>query len=197
MKILALSPHPDDVEIGAGGFLLSAIDKGAEVHVVYCLYEKIVVVENNAKQFNYNFSWLKNTTSKKPRPEYNSDTVKSLDNILYADTYTHLLIPHYGDSHQDHKTVNALAQSSARRFNGMILQYEVALYANRNFDFKPTIFFGIDKYIDQKREWATSYHDVSMNNWETVHSLNRVRGNETDDTYAEAFELLKWSNFSI
>jgi len=70
MKILALSPHPDDAEIGAGGFLLSAIDKGAEVHVVYCLHEKIVAVENNAKQFNYSFSWLKDPTSNGTQKEH-------------------------------------------------------------------------------------------------------------------------------
>ena len=197
MKILALSPHPDDVEMGAGGFLLKAIDKGAEVHIVYCLHEKYLTVQNNAKQFNYRFSWLKNTTLKTQRPEYNSDNVKHLDSILYADNYTHLLIPHCGDSHQDHKTVNALAQSSARRFNGMILQYEVALYTNRNHNFKPNVFFGIDGYTDQKCAWVTSYEDVSQYDWENVQSLNFVRGNDTDNAHAEAFELLKWSNFSI
>ena len=197
MKILALSPHPDDVEMGAGGFLLKAIDKGVEVHVVYCLHEKCITVEENAKQFNYKFSWLKDTTVEPLRPEYTSDAVKQLDSILYADNYTHLLIPHHGDSHQDHKSINLIAQASIRRFKGMTLQYEVAQYTNRNVSFKPNIFFGIDGYIEQKFSWVTSYEDVSYDTMETVLSLNHVRGSETDNTYAEAFELLKWSNFSI
>ncbi len=197
MKILALSPHPDDVEMGAGGFLLKAIDKGAEVHVVYCLYEKYFTVQDNAKQFNYKFSWLNNTTLKTQRPEYNSDTVAHLDSILYANDYTHLLIPHCGDSHQDHKNINMIAQASIRRFTGMVLQYEVAPYTNRNTSFKPNVFFGIDGYTEQKFSWVTSYEDVTHDTMETVLSLNHVRGIETSDTYAEAFELLKWSNFSI
>ena len=94
MKILALSPHPDDVEMGAGGFLLKAIDKGAEVHIVYCLHEKYLTVQNNAKQFNYRFSWLKNTTLKTQRPEYNSYNEKNLESILSSDNYTQLLITH-------------------------------------------------------------------------------------------------------
>jgi LmbE family N-acetylglucosaminyl deacetylase len=197
MKILALSPHPDDVEMGAGGFLLKAIDKGAEVHVVYCLQEKGNTVIENAKRFNYKFSWFKNTTVKTLRPEYNSDTVRHLDSILYANDYTHLLIPHHGDSHQDHKNVNMIAQASIRRYSGITLQYEVASYTNRNTSFKPNVFFGIDGHTEQKYDWVTSYEDVLDDTAETVLSLNRVRGIETDNTYAEAFELLKWSNFLI
>ena len=45
MKILALSPHPDDVELGAGGFLLNALHKGAELDVVYCFREKLTQVK--------------------------------------------------------------------------------------------------------------------------------------------------------
>jgi len=33
-RIIAFSPHPDDIEIVAGGFLASAVDRGAQVKVV-------------------------------------------------------------------------------------------------------------------------------------------------------------------
>jgi len=202
MKILALSPHPDDVEIGAGGFLLKAIDDGAEVHVVYCYYEKHITVAENAKRFNYHYTWFKNTNNKfdltkSQRPQYNSQSVKKLDDILQSNDYTHFLVPHQGDSHQDHRNVNLIAQASIRRFSGMTLQYEVAHYVNRNTSFKPNIFFGIDGVIEDKAKWVTSYEDISHDDMEIVRSLNNVRGRETDNTYAEAFELLKWSNFLI
>tara|TARA_B100001057_G_C22865657_1_gene956387 strand:- start:4171 stop:4758 length:588 start_codon:yes stop_codon:yes gene_type:complete len=195
LKILALSPHPDDIEMGAGGFLLSAINKNIDVHVVYCLYEKMFDVETNLRKINYKASWLCEEENR--RPEYNGKTVDLLDSILYAQDYTHLLIPHIGDSHQDHKNINLIAQASIRKYKGMTLQYEVAPYVNRNKSFNPNIFFGIDGLLAQKTEWVSSYQDVTQDMIESVISLNKLRGQETTNHHAEAFELLKWSNLSI
>ena len=197
MKILALSPHPDDVELGAGGFLLNALHKGAELDVVYCFREKQAQVKQNSEQYGYHAMWLTNTTINTVRPSPNSDNVKLLDNILYSKPYTHFIIPHSGESHQDHKTVNSLAQASARRFRGMILQYEVISYTNNNKSFKPNLFFGIDSFIDNKLTWANAYEDVTLDMIEGTRALNCVRGLNTDSKYAEAFEILRWSDLLI
>lgn len=194
MKILALSPHPDDAELGAGGFLLDALNKGAELDIVYCYREKQAEVEQNSKQYGYHAMWLTNTNQ---RPKPISDYVKILDNILYNKSYTHFVIPHSGESHQDHKTVNNLAQASARRFRGMILQYEVVAYSNNNHKFCPNLFFGIDDYITEKLAWANSYKDVTPRIVSATKALAGYRGINTDSLYAEAFEILRWSDYSI
>jgi len=197
MKILVLSPHPDDAELGAGGFLLNALDKGAELDIVYCFREKQTEVEQNSKQYGYHAMWLTNTTINTVRPATTSDNVKLLDNILYSKPYTHFVIPHSGESHQDHKTVNSLAQASARRFRGMILQYEVVAYANNNHDFHPNLFYSIDDYITEKLAWADSYKDVTPKMISATRALAEYRGINTDSLYAEAFEILRWSDYSI
>ena len=194
MKILALSPHPDDAELGAGGFLLDALDKGAELDIVYCYREKQAEVEQNSKQYGYHAMWLTNTGQ---RPKPISDYVKILDNILYNKPYTHFVIPHSGESHQDHKTVNNLAQASARRFRGMILQYEVVAYANNNHNFNPNLFYSIDDHITEKLAWANSYNDVTPRMVSATKALAGYRGINTDSLYAEAFEILRWSDYSI
>jgi LmbE family N-acetylglucosaminyl deacetylase len=194
MKILALSPHPDDAELGAGGFLLDALDKGAELDIVYCYREKQAEVEQNSKQYGYHAMWLTNT-SQRPKPI--SDYVKILDNILYNKPYTHFFIPHGGESHQDHKTVASLAQASARRFRGMILQYEVVAYSNNNHNFRPNLFFGIDDHITEKLAWADSYKDVTPKMISATKALAGYRGINTDSSYAEAFEILRWSDYLI
>lgn len=197
MKILALSPHPDDAELGAGGFLLNALNKGAELDVVYCFREKEKEVLQNSKKFGYHAMWLTNTTINTVRPVPTSNNVKLLDRILYSKPYTHFVIPHSGESHQDHKAVNNIAQASARRFRGMILQYEVISYANNNHNFCPNLFFTIDDYITEKLKWANSYKDVTERMINATKALAEYRGINTDSTYAEAFEILRWSDYSI
>lgn len=197
MKILALSPHPDDAELGAGGFLLNALDKDAELDIVYCFREKETEVEKNSKQFGYHAMWFTNTTLNTERPTCTSNNVKLVDDILYSKPYTHLFIPHGGESHQDHIAVNSLAKASARKFRGMILQYEVISYANNNHSFRPNLFFGIDNYIADKLAWANSYHDVTTKMISGTKALAGYRGTNTESIYAEAFEILRWSDLSI
>lgn len=191
--ILALSPHPDDVEFGAGGFLLQELANGSTVDIVYCLQEKENQVQECATKYGYNYLWLTRTTVKHTRPEHNREFVYALDNILKYNKYTHLLIPHSGDRHQDHKIVNALAVSSARRFHGCVLQYEVCVYTNDNTQFRPNIYVGIDDVIEQKLEWANTYLDVNQSMLDCCRGLNMLRGNNTTNKHAEAFELLKWT----
>ena len=189
-KILALSPHPDDIELGAGGFLLKQIQLKNQVDIVYCYKEKVQEVEHCSNLYNYNSIWLYNTSA---RPTHNAESVKLLDNIMSSKQYTHLLIPHSGERHQDHKTINNLAVSSARRFRGCVLQYEVCEYTNDNYNFKPNIFVGIDETFDKKMQWANFFSDVDANTLNTCKGLNILRAKNTNQQYAEAFELLKWS----
>jgi len=79
----------------------------------------------------------------------------------------------------------------------MILQYEVVAYANNNHDFHPNLFYSIDDYITEKLAWADSYKDVTPKMISATRALAGYRSINTDSVYAEAFEILRWSDYSI
>jgi len=186
--ILALSPHPDDVELGAGGFLLSELSNNSFVKIVYFYKEKEESVDINSFNLKYEYEFFDDVQ----RPFFSSDSISRLDDILYNNNYDYLLIPHYGDSHQDHQTVNQLALASSRKFSGIILQYEVTAYVNNNKSFNPNVFFGMNT-IQDKLDWCSSFIDVSDELLEQTRALAILRGTSTKNPYAESFELVKWT----
>lgn len=187
-SILALSPHPDDAELGAGGFILNELSKKGFVKIVYFYKEKVISVTENSSKLNYSYEFFSDSET---RPVLNNNSVARLDDIIYGkEQYDYMLIPHYGDSHQDHKIVNELAIASSRKFTGTILQYEISAYINNNKSYNPNVFVGMDN-IQDKLDWCNSYWDVDDNILESTRALAILRSANTNYPYAESFELLR------
>lgn len=186
-RILALSPHPDDVELGAGGFLLNELRNNSYVKIVYFYKEKEECVDINSCNLKYEYEFFDDIH----RPTVDGENVSKLDSFVYSDSYDYLLIPHAGDSHQDHQIVNQLALASSRKFHGTILQYEVSAYVNNNKTFNPNVFFEMDS-IQNKLDWCSTFTDVSEDLLKQTHALAVLRGASTRKPYAESFELVRW-----
>ena len=203
-KVFVISPHTDDGELGAGGFLSKLIKQDAEIYYIAfstaeasvpdnlpkdilktevkdaCL--ELGIQENNIILYNYEVRKLNYHRQEileeliKLRQKYEPDLV---------------LVPSRDDIHQDHSTV---AQESLRAFkNTTILGYEL-IWNNLKFNNNAFVKLNIDD-VESKVKTLSMYKSQSEKNYmerDFIFSLAKTRGVQIDPDYAEAFEVLRW-----
>ena len=194
MKILALSPHTDDVELGCGGSIVKWIEKGDKVRVV-CF--------SDADQPNIIEEWqnsldILGVKNKQlhlfPRRIFNEKRQEILDLLIREqDLYNPdlVLIPSVHDIHQDHQVI---AQEGLRAFNDCsIIGYELPWDCK---DFKPNMWIELQSYhyltkTEALRQYKSQekrgyFGGTFISNW------GRFRGGQINRFLAEAFEVYKW-----
>ena len=163
-KILALSPHPDDESIGAGG-ILWAHRNVSEIHlIVFCKGEKGGAIDENIKEQNHyrsrlaevrkcEFSQTARMLSAKscyfldypdgniPSTEIEAQRLRSLIDQINPDI---VLIPWFFDNLPDHRQTNILYSLGCSDLELMVLAYEVWTLL------EPNAFFDITDYIEGK-----------------------------------------------
>jgi LmbE family N-acetylglucosaminyl deacetylase len=154
MKVLAVGPHPDDIEIGCGGTLIKYAHKG---HDVYLLV--ITKGEMGGKGDIRREEQLKAAKIIGARDVFWGDfrDTELLDKgnkiIHTAERFIDLIKPDFifvnflDDTHQDHRAVNR-AVLSATRYVKNVLFYEVPTTSN----FIPNVFVDISSVLDRKVE---------------------------------------------
>ena len=203
-RVLILSPHADDGELGAGGTVARLIEEGIEVY------------------------YLVFSSAGKSAPEgFDSDTVKkechratktlglSLDRVIMLDYEVRTfptfrqeiledlieykrkikpdlaLIPSSSDVHQDHNTVHWEAIRAFKK-EASIWGYE---HPWNNLSFTTDIFVRLEeKHVERKMEALKCYKtqvDKSYFDERYIWSLAYTRGMQVDWPYAEAFELVR------
>lgn len=190
LNVLVIGSHPDDIEIGCGGTLLTL----QETHPVH-------------------FRWLVLTGSPERQREakaaaelFGCDEVmfgNFADGYLsyYADVKSYLedfalhgfnpdiiFCPWRGDAHQDHRTVGELVHQTWR--NHLILEYEIPKYDGDLS--RPNVFVPIHpSVLANKTTWLMeafpSQQDRHWFDAEVFEGLARLRGMECRSDYAEAF----------
>lgn len=129
MKILAIGAHPDDIEFGCGGTLISLREK--------CDAELSMLVMTKGERFRYG-----ETSREKEQVEASKvigadfrmldmkdtcldmrECIDAIEDALGTIQPTHVFTPYGEDTHQDHRTL-ALATESAMRNNYNLLYYE-------------------------------------------------------------------------
>lgn len=202
-KILLLSPHTDDGELGCGGTVSKLIEQGKEVYyVAFSACEQsvlpqfpkdILITEVKAatselgipsdrlilkrfdvRTFNYHRQEILDILIKL-REEISPDTV---------------LIPSLNDIHQDHKTI---AEEALRAFKFInVLSYELP-WNNLNFN---TCAFEIleERHVQTKVNALKKYESQAHRpyaNEEFLRSQLRMRGVQVSRQYAEVFEVIR------
>lgn len=201
-KILIISPHTDDGELGCGGSISHFIQEGHDVrYVALSCCEKSVPKEyppdilrcevKKATQvlgiedpilFDYEVREF---------PKYRQsilDTLIQLRNEINPDM---IFTPSSFDTHQDHITVK---EETLRAFKKCtILGYEQP-WNNITFNtlaFIPLTEIHIQKKIDALGCYETQ-KDRSYLNKDFIRGLALTRGTQIEEKYAEAFEVIKW-----
>lgn len=203
-NIMVLSPHTDDGEIGAGGFISRLIDDGSKIcYVAFssldlaqsddidkdvlkkeCLKATRCLGVSEENVFLYDFP----VRSFFQKRQDILDTLIQLKKIVNPDL---ILVPSTTDVHQDHQVIT---QESIRAFkkHSSIWGYE---HPWNNLIFSNDIFVNIkESHLAKKIDALVQYYSQSHRTYmdpSYIRSLAITRGAQIDRVYAEAFELIR------
>ena len=202
-NVLVLSPHTDDAELGAGGFISKLIQSGA--NVIYAAFstaeeslseglpkdtlvtevkaatqrlgiksENLLLYKYRVRQLNY----------------HRQEILEDLIQLRNKCDYDLILLPSLNDIHQDHQTI---ASEGLRAFKKTtILGYELMW---NNLSFNTTSFVVLNQQDVEKKVAALScYESQGFRDYmskDFIFSLAKTRGVQIGTQYAEAFEVVR------
>lgn len=206
-KILAISPHTDDIELAAGGALHKMAEQGAEI-----FYVALSDCQEELKQNNCSIDTLQNECLRALKhigiPKKNCFIHHLTAKFFYKDSRkifeiletlrerVHpdlIVIPSTQDTHEDHYVVARQAQIAFRRETS-IIAYEQPW---NNFSYSPDLFIALSKNdleikIKALREYASQYiFKKTYFDTDFIKSLAVVRGKQINTHFAEAFQVIK------
>lgn len=195
MKVLALSPHTDDIELGAGGFLTVLHEKGHDIDVIVfsdckAHWGHLPLADecrNSLSHVNAAVAILDFEMRSFPRQ-------KILDLLVAVPTPDLVLLPSSSDVHQDHQVIhNEGVRAFARDCS--VLGYELPWNCR---GFKPNFFVRLKyKHIQGKLQMLEAYNSqINLHrpyfDKELIKGLARSRGLQIKKEFAEAFEVITW-----
>jgi LmbE family N-acetylglucosaminyl deacetylase len=164
MNILAIGPHPDDIEIGCGGTLIKYAKKGHDVYLLLMTRGG----KGGGKDVRYR-EQLKATEIIGARDVFWGE-FKDTELINNGNEMIHLVEGHidsikpdfifvnfFEDTHQDHRAVNR-AVLSATRYVKNVMFYEVPTTSN----FIPNVYVDIGAVMDEKLEALKAHESQIM-----------------------------------
>ncbi len=204
-KILVLAPHTDDGEFGCGGTINKFVEEGREVYyaafsscrqsvpkqfpedilitevkaatkVLGIPPENLMIFDYDVRTFNYK------------RQEILDDML-GLKKLINPDL---VFIPSLSDVHQDHATI---ANEGLRAFKwNSIFCYELPWNTSQ---FNTQCFISlsesnVDTKLEAIAEYASQGHRPYSSS-EFIKGLAKVRGVQSGNNYAEAFEIIRLS----
>lgn len=201
-KILILSAHPDDGEIGCGGTIARFIREGKQVvHIVFSAAEKIgaetVKRQVRLDEFDKANDLLGVQKTYCPIGYIHRNMVSQRDMILQflvtlkdKVQFTAVFMPCLHDIHQDHAVV---AHEALRAFKGTdIFCYEMPW---NNLNFNTQCFIKVEHRDISKKIQALSFYETQQDkpymNPKFIESWAITRGVQCGSVYAEAFENIR------
>jgi LmbE family N-acetylglucosaminyl deacetylase len=198
LSVLALGAHPDDIEIGAGGTLLSLAGRHPGLRVRYVLMtgtkERKQEAQAAARAFTPGAD-LEVELHDLPEGRLPAvwgevkEVIEAVARSLRPDV---ILAPSACDAHQDHRTIAELVPTAFR--DQVYLAYEIPKWDGDVS--RPNTYFPLtDEIARRKVELLDkSYPSQQGRDWwgeETFLALARLRGMECRARYAEAFTCAK------
>jgi LmbE family N-acetylglucosaminyl deacetylase len=201
LSVLCLGAHSDDIEIGAGGTILSWIAAGVELDVHWCVLSAIGPRGDEAQASADAFlakvprKKIELATFKDGFYPYRGEELKAWMEDLKARATPDVVLTHRrDDAHQDHREVCGLTWNSFR--NHLILEYEVPKWdgdvGQPNF-YMPLEAEVLERKVDLLMAHFGSQRSKDWFDPDTFRGLARLRGMEcrAPSGYAEAFVARK------
>jgi LmbE family N-acetylglucosaminyl deacetylase len=202
MKILCVSAHPDDMEIGCAGTLLTLKNQGHDVtslitvrpstEVNVCRTQQIVESELEHSQHISQFRSVIFDTelhnNGRPNLEFNNITMSKLDRLIpYVDL---AIVPNIEDSHQEHKITHNLVlpilRKKAKKMWAMH-SWPYCYYYNS----APTLIRDISSVWDKKLSMLRCYSSyVDQQAIDQITVTNQYWAHRANLQLAEAFTVL-------
>ena len=217
MKILVISPHPDDETLGCGGTILKHKDIGDKIYWLIVTnidvkdeWNKDTVKERQKeiKRVAEMYSFEKIFKLDYPAAKLDvipiQKIIESISKVIFEIKPEIIYLPNRSDVHTDHQITFKTAYSCTKNFRypfiRKILMYETlsetefapALPENT---FIPNVFVDITKYFGKKLEIFKIYKSEVMKeplprSLGSIKALARFRGSQIGVEYAEAFMLV-------
>ena len=197
LSVLCLGAHSDDIEIGAGGTLLSMQERGVRLNVHWCVLSGSGERESEARASASEFlsaaqgSEIEVMAFRDGFFPEQGDAIKSWFTALRDRVDPDLILTHRkGDAHQDHRHVCRLTWNTFR--NHCILEYEIPKWdgdmGQPNL-YVPISASALKRKIDLLIAHFGSQRSKQWFDSETFLGLARLRGIEcrAPERYAEAF----------
>ena len=205
-KVLALAPHPDDVELAVGGTLSKLLEQGTNVQVAAfsrCVQSLPQSAGENALVEEFHASMDAIGVPKENRfvfdypvrrfLENRQDILEELVSLRARVSPDLVLLPHSADGHQDHEVIHA---EGVRAFlkSASILGYDVP-WNSRTFNAQHFVALE-ERHLDKKLAALQSYRTQVEKGRayfasEFVRGLAITRGVQAGVEYAEAFEVIR------
>jgi LmbE family N-acetylglucosaminyl deacetylase len=203
-KVLVLSPHTDDGELGCGGSIAKLTDEKKEVvYVALSCCEKSVpreyppdILKNEVRKATSVLGIKKEKLllydfEVRDFPEHRQKILDTLLEIRNETKPDIVFTPSSFDTHQDHQTVR---QETLRAFKkSTILGYEQPW---NNITFNTLSFIPLEeKHIKRKISALKCYEtqrDRKYLSEDFIKGLAQTRGTQIEERYAEAFEVIRW-----
>lgn len=197
ISILCLGAHADDIEIGAGGTLLSWIGSGAQLNVHWCVLSaqgsRAAEATNSASAFLEGAAETHVETAgfRDGFFPWQGEEIKTWFEDLKARVHPDIILTHrLDDAHQDHRVISQITRNTFR--DHLVLEYEIPKWDGDIG--QPNIFVPLDGVIlDRKIDLLHRHFGTQRSkDWfdpETFRGLARIRGMEcrAPYRYAEAF----------
>jgi LmbE family N-acetylglucosaminyl deacetylase len=198
LSVLAIGAHPDDIEIGAGGTLLSLAETWPGLRVRYVVFTGTEERHSEARAAAAVFlPGADLTVELHHLPEGRLpvvwDRVKDmLEEVANGWAPDLILAPSSTDAHQDHRTVGEVLPTVFR--NQLSLSYEIPKWDGDLG--RPSFYFPLtDDVAHRKVELLHKcFPSQASRDWwddEVFLGLARLRGMECRATYSEAFTCTK------
>ncbi|HEX6522212.1 MAG TPA: PIG-L family deacetylase [Streptosporangiaceae bacterium] len=196
--MLAVGAHPDDIEIAAGGTLLSLAERRSGLRVKYVVLTGTPERQQEARAAAAAFTPgadLAIELHDLPDgrlPAVWGQVKEVLEGVARSFRPDLILAPSPADAHQDHRTVGELVPTAFR--DQVCLAYEIPKW-DGDMSRPNTYFLLSDQVARRKVELLDKcYPSQQDNDWwgeETFLALARLRGMECRSRYAEAFSCSK------
>ncbi|MCD4717048.1 MAG: PIG-L family deacetylase [Desulfobacterales bacterium] len=154
MNILAIGPHPDDIEIGCGGTLIKYSQKGHNVFMLIITrgelggegevrYREQLDAANIIGAREVLWGDLRDTELL----DKGNEIIHLVERHIASINPSFIFVNFFDDTHQDHRTVNR-SVLSATRYVKNVMFYEVPTTNS----FTPNVFVDIGSALDRKFE---------------------------------------------
>ncbi len=201
LSILCLGAHSDDIEIGAGGAILSLLAEGVELDVHWCVLS--APGERSAEATASANAFLAKASSRKVECAEFEDSffpsqrrqIKTWLTLLRDRTNAEVIFTHsLGDSHQDHREISELTTNIFR--DHIVLEYEIPKWdgdltaRNTYVPFDASV---MEQKIDLLMKHFATQRTKDWFDPDTFRGLARLRGIEcrAPGRFAEAFTIRK------
>jgi LmbE family N-acetylglucosaminyl deacetylase len=198
LSVLALGAHPDDIEIAAGGTLLSLAERHPGLRVRYVLMTGSPERQQEARAAARAFTPgadLEVEAHDLPEgrlPAVWGQVKEIMTDLARSVRPDLILAPSPGDAHQDHRTVGELVPTAFR--DELYLGYEIPKWDGDMA--RPNTYFPLTDVVARRKvelldKCYPSQHSRDWWDEETFLGLARLRGLECRARYAEAFTCTK------